>query len=665
MTIDPVFSIVVFVVALSLLLSAPLTALTTTTTSTGRSHWHPGRLDHRRTLTFFTENVIQSRSRFDSTTTTTSTRLQFWPRRHKSDVPPESVEITPNSDNNNNNNNNNSIITVDVIVVGAGIGGLSCAALSAKYGYDTLCVEAHDTAGGVAHTFSRYNKRASPTVPFTFDSGPSLISGLSNYSTNPLRQVLDALNVADTISWHTYDGWLVHDLSDNTTFKMSTGDSGAWEEAIELKAGRASRQEWCRLKDTLLQQRGLSEASTYVPPFALRGDISTVRSLAPYLFKLVRIGSQGAFLTGPFSKVLDHYQVHDEFVRRWFDYLSFALSGLDANHTQAAPVVYMMRDLHKQGAVLDYPLGGMDALIQALVLGLERHGGTLQLNRRVERFLLEQAKNGGPVECRGVVLHTGQVILARQGVVCNAPLWNMAQLLQQSVLNAHSDDNTHQTSDVDQTQQAPPNAAIVEAVNEIAQRAKAMTMTGSFMHLHLGIPKDGLPADLECHHSVLDMSQSITAEQNLVIVSIPTVFDPSLAPDGYHIVHAYTAACDTFDDWEPFLEAADRNRPHAKVPAESAAYARVSGYADLKEQRAQVLWRAVERIIPDVRQRAQKNGSVELVGTPLTHRRYNQRYRGTYGPSTPPGKNVWELPGATTNIKGLLVCGDTSFPGRY
>jgi phytoene dehydrogenase-like protein len=661
---EPVFSIVVLV-ALSLLFCAPLTAWTTTTTTTSKgrwsSHWHPRQHGHRRTLAFSTENDI-SRSRFDSTTTSTTTRLQFWPRRRKSAIPPsESLETTTNSVN----NSTCTTTTVDVIVVGAGIGGLSCAALSAKYGYDTLCVEAHDTAGGVAHTFQRFNSKASPTVPFTFDSGPSLISGLSNYSTNPLRQVLDALNVADTIQWHTYDGWLVHDIHDNTTFKLSTGDSGAWEEAIELKAGRASRQEWCRLRDALLQPRGLSEASTYVPPFALRGDISTVRSLASYLFKLVRIGSQGAFLTGPFSKVLDHYQVHDEFVRRWFDYLSFALSGLDANHTQAAPVVYMMRDLHRRGAVLDYPLGGMEALIQALVLGLERHGGNLQLNRRVERFLL-QAKNGGPVECRGVVLHTGQVILARQGVVCNAPLWNMAQLLQQSVSNAHNDDNTSQGSDDDHTRPAPPNAAIVEAVNEIAQRAKAMTMTGSFMHLHLGIPKDGLPADLECHHSVLDMSQDITAEQNLVIVSIPTVFDPSLAPDGYHIVHAYTAACDTFDDWESFLEAAeaDGNRPRAKVAAESAAYARVSGYAELKEQRAQVLWRALERVIPDVRQRAQKKGSVVLVGTPLTHRRYNQRHRGTYGPGTPPGKNVWELPGATTIIKGLLVCGDTTFPGK-
>jgi hypothetical protein len=32
-----------------------------------------------------------------------------------------------------------------------------------------------------------------------------------------------------------------------------------------------------------------------------------------------------------------------------------------------------------------------------------------------------------------------------------------------------------------------------------------------------------------------------------------------------------------------------------------------------------------------------------LIGTPLTHRRYNQRFRGTYGPANVPGKDVWEV----------------------
>jgi cation diffusion facilitator CzcD-associated flavoprotein CzcO len=114
---------------------------------------------------------------------------------------------------------------VDVIVVGAGIGGLSCAALCSKYGLNTLCLEAHDTPGGCAHSFSRFSS-VSKDVPFKFDSGPSLCSGLSSQSTNPLRQVLDAIGTADEIDWFKYDGWLVHDSADGTSFKLTTGNGG-------------------------------------------------------------------------------------------------------------------------------------------------------------------------------------------------------------------------------------------------------------------------------------------------------------------------------------------------------------------------------------------------------------------------------------------------------
>lgn len=196
----------------------------------------------------------------------------------------------------------------DVVVIGAGFGGLSCAALSSKYGLKTICLEAHDTAGGVAHSFTRYST-ASKTTPFCFDSGPSLITGLSQKGTNPLRQVLDAIGVADEIDWRTYDGWIVHDLADNKSFKMKTGDSGEFEAALEKKAGKESREAFETFKGEMLGPKGLSEASAYIPPFALRGGARAVFSLAKYTFKLLSIGSKGNFLTGPWTQVMDHYNV--------------------------------------------------------------------------------------------------------------------------------------------------------------------------------------------------------------------------------------------------------------------------------------------------------------------------------------------------------------------
>jgi hypothetical protein len=60
----------------------------------------------------------------------------------------------------------------------------------------------------------------------------------------------------------------------------------------------------------------------------------------------------------------------------------------------------------------------------------------------------------------------------------------------------------------------------------------------------------------------------------------------------------------------------------------------------LKTEKAEALWKAVEFIIPDIRERAAAEGSISIVGTPLTHRRYNQRFRGTYGPAPSPGNDV-------------------------
>ncbi len=490
---------------------------------------------------------------------------------------------------------------VDVVVIGSGFGGLSAAALASKFGKKTICVEAHDTPGGVAHSFSRFSK-ASKTVPFRFDSGPSLISGVSSKSTNPLRQVLDAIGTSDEIQWYNYDGWIVHDYADGKNFKITTGDSGAFEKAIEEKAGKEARLEFERFRDEMLADGGLTEVSGYIPPFALRGDAFVLVSLFHYLLKFLLIGTKGLLLTGPFTVTMEKYNLKNPFLLKWFDYLAFALSGLDAAHTQAAPVSYTMGDLHRRGKVLDYPMGGMDSLIDALVKGLTNHGGELRLNSRVERLLLEE-KNGEP-QCTGVVLSNGDIIKAKSGVISNAPLWNMAKILEDS-----SNGSTE--------------SPIRSAVAKVRKSADDMEMTGSFMHLHLGIPKDGLPDDIEMHHSMLNFDLDVTAEQNLVIISIPTVADPSLAPEGYHIVHAYTAASENFDDWEGFLEGSKDSGKVGTSPNSSSAseYNRDTSYDELKDLKAEALWKAVECVIPDVRERAKAEGAISIVGSPLTHRR--------------------------------------------
>jgi phytoene dehydrogenase-like protein len=60
-----------------------------------------------------------------------------------------------------------------------------------------------------------------------------------------------------------------------------------------------------------------------------------------------------------------------------------------------------------------------------------------------------------------------------------------------------------------------------------------------------------VPADLEIHHIVVnDWDAGVDAQQNVVLISIPSVLDPSLAPEGKHVLHAYTPGTEPYHLWE-------------------------------------------------------------------------------------------------------------------
>jgi phytoene dehydrogenase-like protein len=112
-----------------------------------------------------------------------------------------------------------------------------------------------------------------------------------------------------------------------------------------------------------------------------------------------------------------------------------------------------------------------------------------------------------------------------------------------------------------------------------------------------------------------------------------------MAPVGHHVVHAYTAGNEPYSVWE----GSDRHSEEYKA---------------LKTERSEVLWQAMEVVIPDVRERTK----LALVGTPITHERYLRRHRGTYGAGYRADRGQ-TFPGPRTPLKGLLCCGDSNMPG--
>lgn len=484
----------------------------------------------------------------------------------------------------------------DVVVVGAGIGGLSSAALLAKYGYSVTVLESHDRVGGAAHGFERSTKAGK----FHFDSGPSLFSGCSSPSFNPLRQVLDA--VEESVEWATYDEWRMYFGEGDEQMRVGSGDAVAFARELErLQTGSGEDFE-----NLLKANANLASVVAAVPPIALRPDLSAALNVVDYGSfdpkSLLGFGigmTKGISPSEPFSRLLQEARVaKSSLCYKWFDFLAFALSGLPVDETSAASVSFMMREFFSDGAVMDQPIGGSQAVADALSRAVrKRPGCSIHTKKHVVESIVENGR------CVGVRCKDGSVFEASEAVVSNVPTWS------------------------DPT---PPSAA----------KEKNAPMTPSFLHLHVGFTAsdDDFKWNSTVHHiTVQDWARPVEDRDNLVFVSVPSVLDTGAAPEGHHVLHAYLPATEPYELYENL----DRK-----------------AYLELKESRAQVLWKAIEQFIPDIRERT----VVSMVGTPLTHERFLRRPRGTYGPGYKAGQQAF--PGHTSpHFRNLYHCGDSTFPG--
>jgi phytoene dehydrogenase-like protein len=305
-------------------------------------------------------------------------------------------------------------------------------------------------------------------------------------------------------------------------------------------------------------------------------------------------------LMKPFATLVDQ-ELTDPFLRSLCDFDAFALSGMDAAGTPLAEMHFMFKERFQ--ASVDYPLGGSQAIANTLVRALEKHGGKLLLGAHVDSVIVE----GG--RAAGLKLRRGGEIRARRAVVSNAAVWDTQRLI--------------------------PESALPQVYRDECATAPQCE---SILHLHLGIDATGLPDDLGIHHVWL-RSWDVTAPLNMCNICIPSTLDPDLAPSGHHVVHAYTAGNEPYDVWEGL---------HHKS----------AEYKALKEERVEVLWQAMEKVIPDVRDRTK----LALVGTPLTHERFLRRHRGTYGAAFRADEGK-VFPGPLTPLPGLFCCGDSNMPG--
>jgi phytoene dehydrogenase-like protein len=402
---------------------------------------------------------------------------------------------------------------VDVVVIGSGLAGLSCAALLSHCGVSTLVLESHDAPGGCAHTWERRG--------FHFESGPSLYSGFSSpTSCNPLKNIFQI--TGEDCDWIKYDRWGTV-LPNGSKFAAKIGPE-EFGDVLLAQGGDEAVREFEALMERM---KPLSEAAQALTSLALREDLGVVLTLLKYPKELFQTLARGGQLNGPFSEIMEEMNIQSDFVRNWLDMLCFLLQGLPASGTMNAVIAYMLEDWYRPGVTLDFPKGGSGAIVAALVRAVEKHGTSkVVLNSHVDEIIV---KDGVAV---GVRIVDGRQIRATKAVVSNADPYITNQLLSKARLEGKLSQEMMAFMDLQDSQLLDEGG-----IEDLP----------SFIHLHAGIDGDGLPtspsADFPAQWAVVrNWDVGVEAPRNIVLCSMPSLLDPDMAPAGKHVLHAYTPA---------------------------------------------------------------------------------------------------------------------------
>jgi hypothetical protein len=143
------------------------------------------------------------------------------------------------------------------------------------------------------------------------------------------------------------------------------------------------------------------------------------------------------------------------------DALVFSLSGLPAARagTSAAAMAFVLEDMHKTGAALDYLVGGMGSIIvdaldypvggMSSIIVDALVDGVIQGDRNSKVQLRQIVVSIADMDCdsagkrvKGITLTNGKVFRAHDGVICNAPVWSLKHLIKdERMLHIMNDGN--------------------------------------------------------------------------------------------------------------------------------------------------------------------------------------------------------------------------------
>ncbi|WP_413200121.1 C-3',4' desaturase CrtD [Nostoc piscinale] len=413
-----------------------------------------------------------------------------------------------------------------VVVIGAGIGGLTAAALLARRGYSVLVLDQAIVPGGCASTFKRQG--------FTFDVGATQVAGLEP---GGIHQRIFAELEIDLPPATPCDPACAVYLPGETTPINVWRDQDKWRE--ERQRQFPGSEPFWQLMATLF-------AASW--EFQGRDPVLPPRNLWD-LWQLIQAVRPSTFITAPFTlfTVGDALRLcgvgHDQRLRTFLDMQLKLYSQVNAEETALlyAATALSVSQL-PQG--LYHLQGSMQVLSDRLVTALERDGGRLLMRHTVEHIKVE---NG---QATAVVIRnqkTGEVWTEpADHVVANVTVQNLVQLLGDKVPSGYKQ----------RVEKLPPPS-------------------GAFV-VYLGVDASAIPLGCPPHLQFLYDANGPIGENNSLFVSVSHPGD-GRAPEG-----KATIIASSFVDYQQWWQTPDYQALKQKYTAD--AIARLNQYFYLKPE---------------------------------------------------------------------------------
>ena len=398
------------------------------------------------------------------------------------------------------------------VVIGAGIGGISCAIRLQSLGFDTEIVEALDAPGGRAYVRK--------VDGFVFDMGPTVLTvphfieelfslqqdharlGEPDFPAGTLDEncriragVSGGPNTSKYVEIVPILPFYRIYFDDGTFFDYDGDPVSTREQITQLAPEDLAGYEAFHDQARAIFHRGfLKLGYTYF------GSLGSMLRVVPDLLKLGAVQS----LFGMVSK----YFKSDK-MRQVFSFEPLLVGG----NPMKVPAIYAMIHFVEKTWGIHYAKGGTGALVAGLVKKFEEMGGRLRVNAPVKRILVENRT------AKGVQLEDGEEIGA-------------------DVVVSNADYATTYLKLVDKAHRRINRNALVKF------RKQSM----SLMVIYFGYERRDNDPDLRHHNIILGpryealldeiFEKKVMSPDFSQYLHIPTLTDPTLAPPGHHA--AYT-----------------------------------------------------------------------------------------------------------------------------